>query len=723
MSIHTIATHVSDHDTDALLADAVAVMAHARVPELLGQVPGPIPAPNGADSPDGPADWDDLDDPDAPTDPHDSTDPDAPDDLRHPEGPDDLRHPEDLGDLPQPTAPKPVSTVSNATNPDDPDRAGVEVDQAPPGAYTVHGFLCAQYEMVASHRPFSLKELFDTLWVRYTPAQMAAIGLAHLRTPERLAAMARPVPKPGQPVTNADINRAVRANKAEYQRIWQEFQRAFAAMDDTPIVANHRGTDRPSRTEVARAAAHPDLIPKRQLKWAVLNAIIGASVHHENDRRHPGTPLHEGILANHHGHVAIDETHAVVGLGDLPKGAAPGNQIARVHAKSRQHKGMAPAVVGVTLGIAASRPDQAHANPDLCLAASIHHPTGGLGSAALTVMDAIDTNRLRAPRPSNRNQYVIVDGGYTEAVNLNRQLHARHYGMVMEYRKDRRVLFEVGAINHPDGERTPGIHIYNGRPLCPGESRKWLEKTKPRIPKDDDGNFLPGPELDAHAKLERRITAATMPTHGRPEEHANRPRGGQRKTHPGVPTPTPDNVMRVTVICPAIQGTARCRIFDDFADPALAHLPAIPAPPVDLPLDKRPACCSNDSGKMRVNIPLDVFKTWQDFMPGTWEHEDWYTAPRSANERYNNYLKRPHGGANLSRGAIAPRKAAPFALAIAMSVATTNRRVMESWDARVAAKGGVIPAPPAKANREARAAALNADGTATTGANRPTRGR
>lgn len=94
---------------------------------------------------------------------------------------------------------------------------------------------------------------------------------------------------------------------------------------------------------------------------------------------------------------------------------------------------------------------------------------------------------------------------------------------------------------------------------------------------------------------------------------------------------------------------------------------------------------------MRLNITLTDFKLWQDFPPGTWAHEDWYTGPRSTNERVNSLLKRKHGGTDLERGAIAPRRASTYGLFVAFAIAVTNRRVIETWDRDT--KHG-IPAPP-----------------------------
>lgn len=587
------------------------------------------------------------------------------------------------------------------------------------GQYTAVGIACAMYELVATGKDFTVKEILDALWFRLTDEQMVFIGLAALRSKARVAGMR---PRPG--ATRADMQKAKKLYQAEYQRLWQAMQRLFAPMDDTPLVANHTARNRPTVKEVETAAADPALAAKRALMLEVVNAIIAGGLHIENQKRHPDKTIHNGVLADHEGHIAIDETHLEVGSwGNLKKDKAPGNFRARPHAHHRTLKG-APALIGLTLSVAVARPDQPNDVPGVCVGASIHHPTGGLGSAVIDIVDAIDANNLRATQGSNRSQYVIVDGGYTRARDLNRQLHNRKYGMVMEYAEDQRIVHEVGAIRNDDGTRTPGIVMYAGRPLCPGVNRRELERLKLELPDrrrtrnadgslsvvrdtdntddediDDDTDetrVYDGAELVAHDKTLEKVLPFVMSTNGRPTETTNRTRGGQRKNHTA-----PEPVMAVTLVCPHKKGTALCPLFPEYYDDNAPELPRVPNAPVDLPNEQRPSCCQNTMARAR--IPMPEFKNWQDFMPGTWEHRDWYTGPRSANERYNNNIKRANGGGpGLDRGRIAPRKSAPFALFTAMSIANANRIILESWTAKLTLTGHPpkVKAATNKAERE-----------------------
>lgn len=153
-------------------------------------------------------------------------------------------------------------------------------------------------------------------------------------------------------------------------------------------------------------------------------------------------------------------------------------------------------------------------------------------------------------------------------------------------------------------------------------------------------------------------------------------------------------------------GSDRDRVFATAGrqDPRIAHLPVVPAPPIDLDEHLRPACCTSDT--ITARIPLARFKQWQDFMPGTWEHADWYIGSRSTNERYNSSIKQSTNGPNLNKGTVGPRKAAPFALFAAMAIVEANRRAVESWYTKIECDGK-RPTVSAAKNKRRRDAQLD----------------
>jgi hypothetical protein len=566
-------------------------------------------------------------------------------------------------------------------------------------SYTTVAILCVIYELVAKNIPTTINEIVKALWYRYTPAQMKIIGLDRSRDPQRAQTL-----YPGPKATEEQRLAGAKVFAAEYTRLWQAIRDLFAPMDDTPLVANRSSKKRPTVAEVRDAATNPDLVPKTALKHDVINALIASGLHVANALRRPGTTIHDGGILDHYlGHLGIDETHLTVGTWALRKGIAPGNYMARTHGHSKVYKG-APSNIGLTLAVTVAHPDQPTDVPALCLGAAIHHPTGGLGPAALRAVDAIEENNLRAQRRSSHTQQIVFDGGYTEAIDLNRGLAARGYGMVMKYAKDQQTLHEIMAINHPDGTRTPGLIMFNGRLLCPGAAKALLARAgltvpdfKDRINLDGTKRAYTGKELADREDLLARILPLVMPTNGRPKEMPGNPRGGQAKN-----AITGEPVMQVTVTCPDMAGKVRCPIWSDFHNADRAHLPIVPNPPSHLPKNRRPNCCENGKGTMSARIPLQIFKDWQDQMAGTWEHADFYGSARSATERYNALIKCAHGGANLNKGAVPVRKAAPFALFTVMAIVHANRSSIETWYAHIA-KTGRTPTHRGQENKERRA--------------------
>lgn len=573
--------------------------------------------------------------------------------------------------------------------------------------YTATALACCLYEIHAAGGALTIKAMLDRLWFFYTEEQLAIIGMSGLREPTRFANMRPRLEGMTAPERDCLVGRARRTYEAEYQRLIDAWNTVFAGIDDTPLtqVRNRPGTPREDRRkrytkeEVGRAAKNRDLVPKRTAKIAVINAIIAGALKAENNQRHGNTDPLRGILGDFRGHIAIDETHIEDAGDNLPESVAPGNYMSRIFIDSRhKDKDFFEAVVALSLGTTATDPKQDHVVPDLVLAASLHNPGPGSGVAVREIVDAVETNGLRPGVRSNATQLVVLDMGYQDKT-LTEDLNAIGYGTVREYKSDRHVLFEIGAVNNPDGTKAEGPRLFNGALLCPGASMPTLRELEKRLVLPREAKISDAALL-RHAETLAEITPLTMRTNGRPQKVEVKKRGGQAKIKPTKK----QQAMKVTVTCPALDGQVRCRIFDGYHDFELAHLPEVPAPPIDLDEHQRPACCRNENGNQTVYIPTHEFKTWQPLMLGSWEHAEFYTAARSGNERYNSLLHSPTG-ADLSRGAIAPRSAAFWAIAIATAIAETNARSIETYHAKV--RDGRKPVPPARTNRRRRSERLN----------------
>lgn len=588
-----------------------------------------------------------------------------------------------------------------------PNREGRRGPAAKYKRYTATALACCLYELHAAGGGLSIKEMLDRLWFFYTEEHLDIIGMAGLRHPERAAAMKPHLGGLSDVERDRLVSHAKRAYEAEYQRLVDAWNTVFASIDDTPLtqIRNRPGTPREERKkrhtkqDVAHAAKNPSLSPKREAKIGIINAIVAGALKAENHRRYDNTDVLTGILADFKGHLAVDETHLEEAGDNLPNAVAPANYMSRIFIDSRhKDKNFYEAVVALTLGTTATDSKQDHLVPDLVLAASLHSPGPGSGTAVREIVDAVETNGLRPGVRSNATQLVVLDMGYQDTT-LNEDLLARGYGVAREYKTDRNVLFEIGAVNNPDGTKAEGPRLFNGTLLCPGASMPQLRQLEKRFVLPRETRMSDAALLE-HAETLAQLTPLMMPTNGRPQKVEVKKRGGQAKTQPTKK----NHAMKVTVTCPALSGQVRCAVFAENDDPDRAHLPEVPAPPTHLDEHQRPACCRNTNGNQTVYIPLHEFKTWQPLMLGSWDHAETYTAARSANERYNSLLHSPTG-ADLSRGAIAPRSAAFWAIAIATAIAETNARSIETYDARV--RAGRKPVPPARTNRRRRAERLD----------------
>lgn len=564
------------------------------------------------------------------------------------------------------------------------------------GQYNLCGVFCTMFEHMYSGHAMSMANVTRALWFDYTDEQMAIIGLEGLRTPQRVLQMK---PLGGRLASREQLLAAERAIKSECQRFYDFCRKNLAVMDDTPLPGKWAKADRPTRAQVRAARLNPDLDAPRELAGMVLNRILMGSLMYANEARFPGASLHEGLLRDHLGDVAVDETHVTTGIvaageGFADDSAAPANMLAEAHPKNRRTRS-GPAM-GLTLALTAARSDRARV-PNVALAMALHEPTGGDRDGLLNAVRRLEENGLRPLRRGNAQQYVIGDQGYSRLDGMNRALHAMGYSMVMEYPKNARVFHDLGLRATSDegpAVATTGPYLFQGRIVCPGIGRDLIAKGRFTAKE-----WMTDEQIREHDDKERLLTAATMRTNGRPKEVSGRKRGGQRK---GEKAPEP--MMQVTVACPAVRGQVRCPIIaETMEDQTLKGKPLLHAAPWQE--ENRPSCCEND--ETRIVLTDKQFKQWQPHMAGTWEHFDLYGPIRSRNEAFNSRLGTPHEGGNLRHESIAFRNNAMVGLAIAFSVAAANIKEIESFDSTLIRNRGLAPIGTGPKRRERRTKALS----------------
>ena len=568
------------------------------------------------------------------------------------------------------------------------------------GQYTVLGVLCTMFEHMFSGHAMSMANMTRAIWFDYTDEQLDVIGLGHLRTPGRVLAMK---PREGRFATGEERLSAEKVFKSESQRFTDFCRKNFKVMDDSPLPGKWTKENRPTRTEVRQARKNPELGTPRELAQTVQNLIVAGSLRFGNEIRFPGTSLHEGILRDHLGDVAVDETHVTTGLGGPDEGTkkdskASSNMIAEFHVKNRRTK-RGPAM-GLTLALTAARSDRARV-PNVALGMALHKPTGGDGQGLLLAVQHLEANGLRPVRRGNAQQYMIVDQGYSKLNGMNRALHGLGYSPVMEYAKNAKVFHDLAPKQSSRGDGavpTTGPYLFQGRIVCPGFPRELISQGRFRARES-----MTDEEIREHDAKERLLRAGTMRTNGRPKEVSGRKRGGQQKDGPA---PTPE--MQVTVGCPAVFGQARCPIIaESMEDEQMKDKPLLTAAPWQN--ENRPTCCQQD--ETRITLTDEQFKQWQPNMAGTWAHFDLYGPARSRNEAFNSKLGTPHEGGNLRHESIAFRNNAMVGLALALSVAAANIKELESFDDTLLRNGGVAPlgSGPKRKDRRTRALAPNAE--------------
>jgi len=87
--------------------------------------------------------------------------------------------------------------------------------------------------------------------------------------------------------------------------------------------------------------------------------------------------------------------------------------------------------------------------------------------------------------------------------------------MIMKYSTKRTVLFEIGAVNNPDGTRADGVYLFNGVPLCPGASRRRLEELAMTFKKPEETQRT-DEQLANRAETLAELQPLRMRTNGRP---------------------------------------------------------------------------------------------------------------------------------------------------------------------------------------------------------------
>lgn len=522
--------------------------------------------------------------------------------------------------------------------------------------YDARAVLIAVFELAYSTRLVSITNLLSALWFRYTDEQMELIGLPAWRDADRAAR----------------IKRHSGVHRNEYGRLSTFFTRMLAPIDDTPVTAHKRLTNR--EFKAATANPSPELVERRQRRDVLLNRIVAATI----DR---------SLFEGYQGHLAVDEHNVFIALYDRPTRVDPdavrgGNPMSDYTPKHRR-SGHAWAI-GLTGAVSVYRPGQPPV-PRVAFGIGFDPPSAASIEAALTAIDAAEANGLIPAPTANQHKWFVGDMAYNIRHGFNAALLERGWSQLMDYPTHWGTVHDLWQDRDTDGPR-----LVNGVVICPGIPGPVARALKlKRLPDNASSDAIHRRALDLH-----RIQAATMPTNGRPVRTIERGRGRPRKDAPPA-----EAVYKLKVQCPAECKKIRCALV-----PKSMNLDAAKFPMTSPPANPPTACQRLNS---TVIMTEQQFKQYSPLMAGSFEHDDFYRHARSHNENYFSRLTSETGGALRDRKVV-QRRNSGAALVIAFGVAVTNIKEQAAWRQRIRRNDGHVPVGTRTRRAAARRRALRA---------------
>ncbi len=290
---------------------------------------------------------------------------------------------------------------------------------------------------------FTWTAVANALWFRYTEDQLATIGLAGWRDPDRAHLMkdgarlartstdgnAGPILRIVESATNRKVEASVKAYHAEVNRLQAAMDRQCRFMDDNSLPAGRRHTE-----NALRKARTAEMEARRSIQGALGNRLVWAALVSANADYYPeveATDLHAGLLRDYKGDVGVDEHQiAVASTHNSRPGTRGGKQLAKVHGHNRRY-GSAHAI-GFTGGIAVGRADSPKV-PAVLLAYDLHDPSSGAHDGARNVLARIEASGLRPTLRSKAHQYVVGDKAYPGYIEFNEHLLANRWTMLGKF--------------------------------------------------------------------------------------------------------------------------------------------------------------------------------------------------------------------------------------------------------------------------------------------------
>ncbi|MBE5462799.1 hypothetical protein [Mycobacteroides abscessus] len=308
------------------------------------------------------------------------------------------------------------------------------------------------------------------------------------------------------------------------------------------------------------------------------------------------------------------------------------------------------------------QPDALHAVAPVITGIDIHTPTSGSVEGLSVALRFHQENgfdnrvggRARWPR-------LVIDMGYNTKTGFGELMLDLQYAAVARYPKH---WSKLHVARNPQGSTNP---VPPG--VIQGYGAFYCEAATPLLAVDNllkpTRDWLTARAFRAHderlaALLPLLVGVNSKPKYGRP--HRGRPSSGN----------SPEQVVKLEIVCPAVQLRVRCPHKPDSMTLAPMEAPTVSPAWV---AEERTLCRKSST---TVTLTDDQLRMAQfDLVPVSWEHALYFEAARALTEQRFGFLKNPHitGISDLIWG---PKREPILKVIIACAIAVANLRSQQA---------------------------------------------
>ncbi|WP_016890723.1 hypothetical protein [Mycobacteroides abscessus] len=505
--------------------------------------------------------------------------------------------------------------------------------------YTMTAVLVALLARIMLTRTPSIRGILATV-ADFTEPQRAAVGMAN-------------------------INPA--AIRADYARFHSWLTSRLAPLDaniDLParrVLNEHDERQRTERTTDTMLASRAALERSR----IVINRIVAGSVFEQDSPQCRGDLVADGSILDLSGPASLGVK------ANRHRGAAPMGRFyvrsARtntVHTETSPSHRIRKAGYGIEL-TAVTRigsPEAIHAVAPVITGIDIHTPTSGSVDGLATALRFHRANGFDC-RPGGRARWprLVIDMGYNAKTGFGELMLERQYAAIARFPKH---WGKLHPSRNPAGSPNPTLPG-----VIQGYGAFYCEAAAPLL--NVTNLVRPNREFlteKAFRAQDERI-AALMPLLVGLNSRPKRARPNPGRPRDGQPA---DQVLKLDVVCPAVQLRCRCPLKPESMQQAPPDAPTIEP---NWTADERTLCRKSST---TLTLTGDQIRMAQlDLVPISWEHPIYFEAARALTEQRFSFLKSPHitGISDLIWG---PKREPSIKLIVACMVAAANLRSQQA---------------------------------------------